>query len=405
LFDLSEADWAGFLIECNLHWITPFAYRVLADNRGRVAVPPEIWRGFKKMYLLSRARTRRADAMIIPVLSAFGAAGIPVIALKGMHLSTQVYDDPSMRPMIDADLLVRPGDLPAAARIVESFGFRQRNAGAGPVYPGRASEEGHHLGAFRPPAGPPIELHHHLLAPHILRGIDMEGLWSRARPARIGDAAVLVLAPEDALLHLCIHAALGHVFAVKLLSLCDIPLAIRRWEACLDWEVFWSRAHAWGAERSALVTLALIRYRLCFPLPDRASRPLLDHPAELGSLMAIAEAQMRRKARALARRARSHSAVDIGGNPAIDVLMALGRMPTFGGRLRVVARRIFIPRAELSAWFGLSSQPFWLPVLHPVRIAVVAARQAFGLSRLAVLRWLVRRKEPEMRLLSWLSEG
>jgi hypothetical protein len=44
-------------------------------------------------------------------------------------------------------------------------------------------------------------------------------------------------------------------------------------------------------------------------------------------------------------------------------------------------------------------------VLHPVRIAVVAARQAFGLSRLAVLRWLVRRKEPEMRLLSWLSEG
>jgi hypothetical protein len=78
---LSDATWAAFLAECNLHWLTPFVYRSLASHQARLAMPAAIWREFRTMYLLSRARTRRADAVLAPVLSAFDQAGIGVIAL------------------------------------------------------------------------------------------------------------------------------------------------------------------------------------------------------------------------------------------------------------------------------------------------------------------------------------
>lgn len=401
----SDAEWADLLTEGNLHWITPLAYRVLAANRDRIRVPPAVWRGFKKSYLVSRARTRRADALIIPVLLALEEAGISVIVLKGMHLSTQVYDDPAMRPMIDADLLLRRQHLSRASRIVESFGFRQRGAAMRSPNPESADFGKQHLAAFWYPDGPPIELHHDLWASHILRRVDMEEVWARARPARIGGANVLVLSPEDALLHLCLHAALMHGFAIKALGVCDVPVALRRWRDCLDWDVFWSRARAWGAERSAIITLALVQDRLGCPLPDGASRPLAAYRADLDGLMAVAEGEMRSKALALARRRPSGSATDAGGHSARNVLALLERMPSHRARLRLVASRIVIPREELSAWFGLSSEPPWLPLLHPVRIALVAVRQAVGISRIMIKRGLRRAKDPRTRLLNWLGEG
>jgi hypothetical protein len=406
LRDFSDAQWAEFLAECDLHWTSPLAYRVLAAHRDRVAAPGAVWRGLKRSYLLSRSRTRRADALLIPVLAALEAAGLPVIVLKGLHLSTQVYADPAMRPMIDADLLLRRSDLPAAARIVESFGFRQRDADRGaPSDPALPRDDHHHLDTFYYPKGPPIELHHDLWVPGARLRVDMDGVWSRARPSRIGGAGVWVLAPEDALLHLCLHAGVGHGFEVKLLSLCDLPVALRRWQEEIDWEAFWSRAHRWRAERSAVLTLAFVCRRLGYPLPDAAWRPLLAWRSEIDGLMKVAERRMRRKAAALAWRAKSGSSVVVGGQSTVALRAAMGRLPAFRDRTRFLAARVFVRKGELAAWFGMETAPFWVPVLHPVRILLVSARQAYGLARLAVWRTSGRGLEAEARMLDWLGGG
>lgn len=400
--DLSEAEWIAFLAECDLHWTSPLAYRVLSAHRDRIAAPPEAWRGFRTSYLLSRARTRRADAVLIPVLAALEAAGVPVVVLKGLHLSVEVYDDPAMRPMIDADLLLRRDDLQRAARIVESFGFRQRPEGRrGRTDPHLPEAHRHHLGTFWYPDGPPIELHYDLSAPGSGRRFALDELWSRARPARVGAARVLVLAPEDALLHACHHAAVGHGFGVKLLNLCDVPVALGHWGADFDWDAFWSRARRWGVERSALLTLALVRDRLGYPLPDRAALPLLARRAELDALIGPAEQRMRRKAAALAWRMETRSRVEVGGASTVAVRAAVASQPSFRHRVKFVTSRIFISRGELAAWFGMRSPPSWVVLLHPVRIAAVSGRQVAGLARRATGRGV----EPEARLLNWLSEG
>jgi len=416
LAGLSEAEWADLLGECNRHWVTPFVYRALAAHRTQIVVPETAWRGFKKMYMLSRARTRRADALLNPVLRAFNAAGIPVIALKGMHLSTQVYDDPAARPMIDADLLIRRDHLTAAAHIVESFGFRQDRPALRTGMPGQsaARDDRRHLGTFWYRNGPPIELHHDLAAPDALPGIDVEGLWQRASPARIGGAEVLVLSPEDTLLHLSIHAALHHQFAVKLLSLCDVPVLLHRWRDRIDWTTVWRRARAWEVERPVLITLALTQHRLGFPLPDGAAAPLARRLPEMNALMGIAERQMRDKAAALAkRRLASRPTADVKAE--VRLLAGLTKLPTLTRRAGFVAKRIFLTRRELAASFGLTSEPLWLPVLYPVRLAGLLMRYVPG-----VLKHALRRRpageDPEVRrfieadharndLMAWLREA
>lgn len=420
LAGLAEAEWTDLLAECNRHWMTPFVYRALAVHRTRLAVPEAAWRGFKKMYLLSRARTRRADLLLNPVLLAFNAAGIPVIALKGMHLSTQVYGDPASRPMIDADLLVRREHLTAAAAIVESFGFRQ-NLYKSPPRPRRprrmrARDDRHHVGTFWYPKGPPIELHYDLEARDALPGIDLEGIWARARAARIGGADVLVLSPEDTLLHLAIHAAFHHLFAAKLLTLCDVAVALDHWRDRIDWNVFWWRARAWGAERSALITLALTQTWLRYPLPEAAAAPLAHHLTEMEGLTQIAARQMRAKAAALALRRLSPKPVVANPRPEVAVFVRLRQLPTARSRAKLIVGRVFVSRRELSASFGLSPMPPWLPLLYPVRLGMLVGRYAPGVIGLAVQRWLGRGEDPEVAelleanrgrrtLMAWLREA
>ncbi len=54
---------------------------------------------------------------------AFKAAGIPVVALKGIGYLRSVYDDPGLRELADIDFLVDERQLHAACRIIESRGY------------------------------------------------------------------------------------------------------------------------------------------------------------------------------------------------------------------------------------------------------------------------------------------
>ena len=384
---LSQTQWADLLSQCDRHWLSPAAYRALAPHRVRLGIPQPVWLGFKRSYRLSRARTRRADSLLLPVLAALVAAGLPVIVLKGMDLSTQVYDDPSARPMIDADFMVRHADVPAACRIIESFGYRQKPAAVGD--PGLAN--GHQVrtaangvGTFFIPNGPPIDLHHDLEAPDWLPGIDMDGVWQRSGPARIAGIDVRVLAPEDCLLHLCVHAAFRHVFAVKLLNLGDIPVALSHWGDHVDWPAFWDRARCWRVERTAILTLAFVGQRMGHILPAGAAGPVAAAGTSLAPTLDAVERLLRWKGLALARRWLIRDAVP--EPPAIEeegrhIVARLWRLPGVGSRLRYILKRILPARRELAAWFGRTDLPVWLPLLYPVRLALIARRDAVGILR------------------------
>jgi len=76
------------------------------------------------------ARLAREEALIEPfrrdeterTLDALAAAGVPAIVFKGTALAYACYPDPSLRPSLDTDLLVRRQDVDAASRVFERLG-------------------------------------------------------------------------------------------------------------------------------------------------------------------------------------------------------------------------------------------------------------------------------------------
>jgi Uncharacterised nucleotidyltransferase len=76
--------------------------------------------------LRSRAVARQAklDAEAVRTMDALGRAGTEVLLLKGPVLARTLYRSNEARGYYDIDLLVPPGDLPAAGRELAELGFK-----------------------------------------------------------------------------------------------------------------------------------------------------------------------------------------------------------------------------------------------------------------------------------------
>jgi hypothetical protein len=158
--------------------------------------------------------------------------------------------------MADIDLLIREEDLEEAER-------RLRRAGYEAVHDQRTKEElrrRHHHWVFRstrPGASDiPIELHWNLDPPGRPAAWDIAALFERAEAASIAGTDVLVLGPEDFLLHLCVHLC-RHRFNGGVIALCDIAATTSHHGERLDWPRFERLASVAGASRYALIPLQL----------------------------------------------------------------------------------------------------------------------------------------------------
>jgi hypothetical protein len=139
--------------------------------------------------------------------------GIRSLPLKAAALAELLYESVADRPMADVDLLVLD-DWPGAVSVLEEGGLLER-------------ERGDHVRSFLDPAsGVILELHHSLTSCPGLYTLDPEGLWARSRPAS-GQLDRLPSA-EDLLVHLSLHAAFQHAFALRLVQLLDFRRLLER---------------------------------------------------------------------------------------------------------------------------------------------------------------------------------
>ena len=160
---------------------------------------------------------------------------VPVVLLKGIALAELVYDSPAERPMGDVDLLVPPDRWQEACAAAP---------GEELVPPGRPLTARHdYCRSFRHRSGLVVEIHR-WLTPRPLWPGDPTALLARAR--RRQDGAYL-LAPEDLLLSLCVHAA-KHGFVVGLRAVIDTRRVVQR--LAPDPMIVAARARAWSATRA-----------------------------------------------------------------------------------------------------------------------------------------------------------
>jgi hypothetical protein len=253
--ELTAAEWDELLAHACGHRVAPQLFRRLVAAAASQPVPRGVLQCLWLLVADQRQDTERAQRELTAALRALRAAGITPALLKGTHLASIVYPEPLLRPMGDFDLLIRAAELTAAEQALCAIGYTSlrtesmEEACASQLHPPPLIRKGRY----------PIELHWTLANPSDGVAVDLDGLWSRAQPATVYGEPALVLAPEDALLHVCLHAAILHLFDHGLRPLLDVVALLDRHGASLDWATVADRSRAWGVKRSVYLLLELAR--------------------------------------------------------------------------------------------------------------------------------------------------
>jgi hypothetical protein len=261
---LSSEDWAWLVTEAIRQGVGPLLYTRLSSAPG--LAPGDAVERLRDVYVYNALRNGTLRQALGDVLGALHDAGIPVIVLKGAYLAEAVYDDPAVRPMADLDLMVRDASLANAEQILLALGYPRRSPHEGePDYTAH-----HHTRPFVTPRGIPLELHRTIIDPRAPFRVDVDALWARATEVRIANLPTFALSPADLLVHLCLHAAYAHQFAVPLLAVCDVAAAVERFVEELDWRNLARTANAASVGGVVYCMVGLAAEMLGLDLPAAA---------------------------------------------------------------------------------------------------------------------------------------
>ena len=281
-------------------------------------------------------------------LAAAVAPGIRIVVLKGMHLSLDVYPPSVVREMADLDVLVSRDQVTLVAEAAKRLGFAHD--------PEAMERVPHHL----PPlikADRSIEVHWRLTEPGEPPTAEVDELWPRLRPLPVA-GNIFSLGPEEAVIHVCAHAAYSHHFEQGMRPLCDLRALIARHGDSMDWSLLAARAHKWNSARGVVLALCLARDLLGVAIPESALNELGGAPPATVSEAGLSQVFSRRTAMTSA----SGSAGRLlAGSP--------------WQRLRFIFRALRLPREQIAVLYPGRS-PNSLPL-----VAWVMARRLVSLSQ------------------------
>jgi hypothetical protein len=199
-----------------------------------------------------------------------------------------------------------------------------------------------------------------------------------------------LLAPEDLLLHLCLHESYHHRFDWSALrGLLDIRTVLERHPE-VDWQVLAERANAWGGGAAGFVyaTFRLARELLGAPVPDRALELLAHEPAD-DAIVELAQQNILSPELVLP-------------EPYLEVADQSGIR-----RWRFIWNKVFLPRESLERMYGVhSASP--IPVTSYFRriVDLLGRRGKLllqSLFRTRRVRSALRREANRKRIEGWVS--
>jgi len=223
------------------HGISSLLYRNLSHFDELGVIPDKVMKHLKGQYFGTIARNTRHYDELRHILRSFKDAEIPVIILKGAALAEIVYHDVGLRGFNDIDILVRKEDLKNAKRIALTAGYTLDEQVSPEAYNEKFGCDLYYFKNF------PLEIHWDILrksGSDKHTKVTIEELWKNATPVRIANIDALMLAPENMLLHLCIHLP-KHRYN-RLIWLCDISEIIRYYD--IDWNLVLKNANKYKAK-------------------------------------------------------------------------------------------------------------------------------------------------------------
>jgi hypothetical protein len=271
-----QVNWEDLTIRAIVFGLAPqLHYRL---DSWPIAIPPRTKAKLKVTYQAQAKRNEAIYEQLGEVLAACRTAQLKPIALKGIHLAAEYYPQPALRPMNDIDLLFKPEELPTAESLLSNLGYggKHKSAELGPGVTKHTStyrREGEAAQTpnpyLSPNAGRTVEPHLSLEESWFGLKVDITpGVWYRAKTAGLQGHPCLVLAPEDLLLHLCVHFIFHLIMgAPSMVQLADLLIVSQA--GTVDWPTFTNRAQEQKAAPFALAALHLAAKLLKAPIPEK----------------------------------------------------------------------------------------------------------------------------------------
>jgi hypothetical protein len=178
------------------------------------------------------------ERTLLELADAFDDAGIEFILLKGPAMAHSSYPDPSWRPFMDIDLLVRTRDWRRACALLDELGLHRRLVEPRPGFDERFGKAACHINDKKQE----IDLHRTLVLGPFGLWMDPDELFERTSRFSLGGRDLNQLDDTASLMHACLHASLGMRRSL-LVSFRDVAQAAESpgvvWEVILDWADRW----------------------------------------------------------------------------------------------------------------------------------------------------------------------
>ena len=257
----NKVDWGKFLSACRRHRVQGLAWHAL--DALDVILPAPVQVAFAGDARAIAGQGLRAAGESARLADAFDASGVPLLFLKGLTLGKLAYGNPFLKMGWDVDVLVRPTDVVAAARLLAKLGYElQMPRDSNLLARWHAT---HNQSVWLLDEGLYVELHNRTTdLPQMLPTI---GAWSPRQTVTIAPGIDLpTLADDELFAYLCVHGGWSAWFRLKWIT--DLAALLHR-RSIGEIEALYDRSQLLGAGRTAAQALLLAAKFYDIPLTDR----------------------------------------------------------------------------------------------------------------------------------------
>lgn len=230
---------------------------------------PAVAAVWQDIYQQTTVTTASMDWEIERVMEMLARANVDFIWMKGAALAYTVYPNPVCRGRGDLDLWIQVEQLSQATTVLEGLGYRLSSKEDRPdalalLIGGEQKMVSHGLGLDL------IELQWPAIRGEWVRYttcVDHTAIWQRRSPVALDGQDFCMMAPEDTLIHLCLHQAINHQFSTPWLrNLLDVHLLVATYP--LDWTQVAARATSWRLAIVVWTVLSLAQGLFGTAVPD-----------------------------------------------------------------------------------------------------------------------------------------
>lgn len=179
---------------CGIKRLLPMLHDAL--KRNNIVADKTLLTCLRSAYFREELRSKIYWNICKSVLSAFDAASIKSIMLKGAALIGTIYTDPSLRHCHDIDILLDEDDAFHTTNILPTLGFEPLD--------NIVNNKWNDI-KFRHKSGLPLELHRNLFQ-KTAQNIEFAELWERSQLQEISGQKIRILSPLDNLIQICVNA-------------------------------------------------------------------------------------------------------------------------------------------------------------------------------------------------------